>query len=73
LNPPAASSRIEKSPQSSARAFTADQAKSQIEAKGYSDVSGLQKDTKGKWRGKAVKDGNPVNVILDVQGNIVAN
>jgi hypothetical protein len=62
-----------KAPQASTRAFTADQAKSKIEAKGYSDVSGLQRDAKGGWRGKAVKDGSPVSVILDVQGNIVAN
>jgi hypothetical protein len=47
---------------SSVRAFTVDQAKSQIEAKGYSNVSGLRKDAKGIWRGKAVKDGLPINV-----------
>ena len=48
-----------------------DQAKSQIEAKGYLDVSGLQKDDRGIWRGDAIlKDGRSVNVILDLQGNI---
>lgn len=61
------------SPQAPAHAFTEDQAKSQIEAKGYSSVSGLQKDSKGIWRGKALKDGKPVNVILDFQGSVVAN
>ena len=47
------------------------QAKLRIEAKGYSDVSGLQKDNHGIWRGKAtVKDGRSVVVILDLEGNI---
>jgi len=48
-----------------------DQAKLRIEAKGYSDVSGLQKDNHGIWRGKAtMKDGRSVAVILDLEGNI---
>jgi hypothetical protein len=48
-----------------------DQAKSRIEAKQYSNVSGLQKDTHGIWRGKAtMKDGRSVAVILDLEGNI---
>jgi hypothetical protein len=55
------------------RAFTADQAKAQIEANEYSNVSGLRKDAQGIWRGKAVKDGLPVNVKLDVNGNVTAN
>jgi hypothetical protein len=47
------------------------QAKSRIEAKGYSNVSGLQKDSHGIWRGDAtLKDGRPVEVILDLEGNI---
>jgi hypothetical protein len=48
-----------------------DQAKSRIEAKGYSNVFGLQKDNHGIWRGKAtMKDGRSVAVILDLEGNI---
>lgn len=58
---------------STERAMTADQAKSQIEAEGYSKVSGLQKDTKGIWRGKAMKDGSPTNVTIGVDGKITAN
>ena len=60
-------------PVSGANSFTEGQAKSRIEANGFSNVSGLQKDAKGVWRGKAVKNGNPVNVSLDFQGNIVSN
>jgi hypothetical protein len=47
------------------RAFTADQAKSKIEAEGFSNLSEVRKDAKGVWRGKATKDGLPVNVTLD--------
>jgi hypothetical protein len=48
-----------------------DQAKLRIEAKGYLDVSGLEKDSRGIWRGKAtLQDGRPVNVTLDLEGNI---
>lgn len=47
------------------------QAKLRIEAKGYSNVAGLQKDNRGIWRGKAtLKDGKSVAVILDLEGNI---
>jgi hypothetical protein len=51
-------------------AFTADQAKSQIEAGGYSAVTELQRDVHGNWRGKAVKNGQPVRVTLDFNGNL---
>jgi hypothetical protein len=68
--PPAASTAGRRSTE---RAITADQAKSQIEAQGYANVSGLQKDAKGVWRGKAVKDGVTVNVNLDGNGKITAN
>lgn len=54
------------------RAFTADQAKSKIEAEGFSNPSELRKDAKGVWRGNATKDGLPVNVILD-GGKVTAN
>jgi hypothetical protein len=48
-----------------------DQAKSRIEAKGYLDVARLEKDGRGIWRGTAtMKDGRPVEVILDLEGNI---
>ena len=57
-----------------ADSLTEDQARSRIETKGYSDVSGLQKDKHGIWRGKAtMKDGRSVAVILDLEGNIFSN
>ena len=48
-----------------------DQAKSRIEAKGYPNIFGLQKDYRGIWCGEAtMKDGRSVDVTLDLQGNI---
>jgi hypothetical protein len=60
-------------PQAAVHAFTEDQAKAQIEAKGYSRVSRLRKDAEGYWRGNAEKDGVEVNVTLDENGNVTAN
>jgi hypothetical protein len=50
--------------------FTEGQAKSRIEAAGYSNVSNLQKDSDGIWRGKADKGGTQTEVSLDFQGNV---
>ena len=47
------------------------EAKSLIKEKGYLEISDLQKDRRGIWRGSAkLKDGRPVEVILDLDGNI---
>jgi hypothetical protein len=50
--------------------FTENQAKSRIEQAGYTNVSDLEKDKDGIWRGKATKAGGPKRVSLDFQGNI---
>jgi hypothetical protein len=50
--------------------FTEGQAKSRIEAAGYANVSNLQKDNNGIWRGKAEKGGTQTEVSLDFQGNV---
>jgi hypothetical protein len=48
-----------------------DEAKLRIEAKGYLDVSDLEQDSRGIWRGNAtMKDGKQVDVTLDLEGNI---
>ena len=59
-------------PVAGANSFTEAQAKSRIEAQGYSGVSGLTKDGNGVWRGMATKDGKSSEVSLDFQGNIFA-
>ena len=60
-------------PVAGANSFTEGQAKSRIEAKGFTNVSGLQKDDAGVWRGKASQDGKAMNVSVDFQGNVVSN
>jgi hypothetical protein len=49
---------------------TEGQAKSRIEAGGYSNVTELKKDDSGVWRGKGMKDGKSVTVSVDFQGNV---
>jgi putative membrane protein len=53
-----------------ANSFTEAQAKSQIEAKGYTRVAGLKKGEDGVWRGTATKDGTSHPVSVDYQGNV---
>jgi hypothetical protein len=75
-NPPTASEGASPNAagvETSAHIFTADQAKSRIEAKGYANVSRPQKAADGRWHSKALKDGKPVNVTLDPQNNVTEN
>src|ERR1700682_572743 len=60
-------------PAAGANSFTEAQARSRIEAAGYSNVSGLIKDKDGIWKGKASKGGATVDVGLDYQGNVVGS
>ena len=57
-------------PVKGANSFTEDQAKSRIEAKGYSKVTALVKDLDGIWRGKASKGTAVQDVAVDYQGNV---
>ena len=57
-------------PVSGANSFTKSEAKSQIEAKGYSHVVGLKKGSDGVWHAKATKDGHSGAVSVDYQGNV---
>src|ERR1700757_1292483 len=57
-------------PVAGANSFTMAQAQKRIEDKGYTQVSGLAKDDKSVWRGRAMKSGKPVDVALDYKGNI---
>ncbi|MBP1871834.1 hypothetical protein LPJGGPFB_03850 [Ensifer adhaerens] len=60
-------------PVAGANSFTEEQARARLQEGGYTAVSGLKLDDKGIWQAAATKDGKPVNVALDYQGNIVAN
>ena len=57
-------------PVAGANSFTEGEAKSQIEAKGYTHVKGLKKDKDGVWHGSAMKDGSSTKVSVDYQGNV---
>jgi hypothetical protein len=54
-----------------ANSFTEGQARSRLEDSGFTNVSGLTKDTDGVWRGTAVRDATQVAVGVDFKGNIV--
>jgi hypothetical protein len=74
--PPAVStsnmeSKTTVAPVAGANSFTEAEARSRLEKFGYTDVGGLTKDGNSIWHGMAKKDGKPVKVALDYQGNIV--
>ena len=59
-------------PVAGANSFTEAQAKSRIEARGFTNVSALKKDDAGVWRGTASQAGKSMTVSVDFQGNVVA-
>jgi len=63
--------RIVTTPAAGANSFTEGQARSRIEAAGYTGVQDLKKDESGVWRGRAMKGGQTAEVGLDFQGNVV--
>ena len=50
--------------------FTEGQAKSKIEAAGFTKVSDLKKDDSGIWRGTATKGSSSSSVSVDFEGNV---
>jgi len=56
-----------------ANSFTEGQAKSRLEANGYSNVGALKKDDSGVWKGTATHAGAQVSVSVDYRGNITRN
>lgn len=59
------------SPAKGSNSFTMAQAKSRIEAAGYTNVTDLTKDNNGIWRGHGSKNGAIGQVSLDYQGNVL--
>lgn len=51
-----------------ANSFTESQARSRLEAAGFSNVQALSKDDSGIWRGRAMRGGRQVEVGLDYRG-----
>ncbi|MGX1787052.1 PepSY domain-containing protein [Bosea sp. NPDC055332] len=56
-----------------ANSFTEGQAKSRLEANGYTNVGELKKDDNGVWKGTATHSGAQVTVSVDYRGNITRN
>ena len=57
-------------PAAGANSFTEGQAKSRLEANGFTNIGDLKQDQQGVWRGKGSKGGQTVDVSVDYQGNI---
>ncbi len=69
---PIPNSSVDKNaPLPGANSFTEGQAKSRLEANGYSNIAGLKKDENGVWKGTAMNAGAKVDVSVDYRGNIV--
>jgi hypothetical protein len=64
--------RTAATPQSGANSFTEGQARSRIEAAGFTNVTELQKDDQGIWRGRGTREGRQVGVALDFTGNVTS-
>jgi hypothetical protein len=71
INTQDSSNRQVNAPVAGANSFTQGEAKSRIEKMGFANVSDLNKDDDGVWRGRAMKDGKTVEVSLDYQGNVI--
>jgi hypothetical protein len=74
-NPPAVStghadSKTSAAPVAGKNSFTQKQTAKRLRDHGYTKVKGLTKDDQGIWHGTAMKNGAPVNVSVDFQGNI---
>jgi hypothetical protein len=67
-----ATPRTAQTPAAGANSFTEGQARTRITDRGYANVTDLKKDAQGSWRAAAQKDGKPVAVALDFEGNVVA-
>ena len=57
-------------PMKGANSFTMDQARGRLEAKGFTNVTGLEKDNDGVWRGQADRNGTKTSVWVDFMGNV---
>ena len=64
--------RTAATPQPGANSFTEGQARSRIEAAGFSNVTELQKDDQGIWRGRGMRNVQQVGVALDFTGAVTS-
>ena len=60
-------------PATGRNSFTIVQAQDRIAKAGYINLGKLAKSDDGIWRGKAMKDGRSVMVMLDFKGDVTAH
>lgn len=72
--PPAAAATPNVTPNAppGADGFTEGQARSRMEAAGYTSLTELRRDDAGVWRARGMRGGQPAGVALDDRGNIAA-
>jgi hypothetical protein len=70
VSDPANANKTLDAPVAGKNSFTLQEARSRLEHHGYSQVTALTQDDKSVWHASAVKNGKPVAVTLDYQGNI---
>ena len=63
-------SKTTAAPVAGKNSFTMKEAATRLQDHGFSNITGLTKDAQSVWRGKAMKDGQTVDVSVDYQGNI---
>ncbi len=66
--PPVTMPEIANLPAADARAMS--DARTRIEADGYSNVQGLTRGPDGKWRGQATRGGSSVSITVDASGRV---
>jgi outer membrane biosynthesis protein TonB len=52
--------------------LTEQQARTQLSGAGYGEVQDLQRGENGAWRGRAMRDGQPVSVTIGTDGEVTA-
>jgi hypothetical protein len=67
---PSASPEATGAVEAGANSFTEGQARSRMEAQGFTNIQGLAKDEQGIWHGRAMQNGRSVEVMLDYRGRI---
>jgi hypothetical protein len=67
---PEAAPVISSEEQAKAKIENEEQAKAKIESEGFTEVSELKQDNKGMWTATAMKDGKPVQLSMNAEGQL---
>jgi hypothetical protein len=67
---PQAAPVINSEEQAATKIENEEQAKAKIESEGYTEVSELKQDNRGMWTATAMKDGKPVQLSMNAEGQL---